>query len=115
MLELSGSAELGIQVATQMASSFQKAYPDVPEKFWDDFLAEIDADELIDLVIPIYEKYYTEEDVDGLIEFYKSSLGRKMVRMNPKISSDSMEAGRAWGEKIGRRVAEKMRKEGYFD
>ena len=49
----------------------------VPADFWDEFKAEITSDELIAEVAEVYKKYYTEEEMLQLIEFYSSPIGKK--------------------------------------
>ena len=39
LLEVSGAGEMGLQVVQQMARSFSAANPDVPQEFWDRFVA----------------------------------------------------------------------------
>lgn len=113
MLELTGSAKLGKQVAQNMIASFKQSYTSVDQAFWDDFEREIKAEDLINLMLPIYDKYYTEEDIDQLIAFYNSPIGKKMTENLPMITQESMVAGQAWGKKIGEKAAERLRARGY--
>lgn len=114
LLEMSGSAKLGVQVANSMISSFQKSFTNVDKKFWEEFAKEIKAEELINLIIPIYDKHYTEEDIDQLISFYNSPIGKKMVETLPVISQESMTAGQAWGREIGEKVMKQLKEKGYL-
>ena len=52
------------QVAGTMLNSFKKVYSQVDESVWDKFLKEMNTDELIGMIVPIYDKYYTEEDFE---------------------------------------------------
>ena len=60
--ELTGSKRTMTQVAGTMLNSFKKVYSQVDESVWDKFLKEMNTDELIGMIVPIYDKYYTEED-----------------------------------------------------
>ncbi len=82
-LELTGAADLGIQVARQMMSSYHQIYPDVPAVFWDEFIQSIRAEDLTNLVIPIYEKHFTQGEIRELIAFYQSPIGTKMISVLP--------------------------------
>lgn len=113
LLELTGSGKVGAQVAKQMIVTFQKTYPKVDQKIWDELANEIKAEDLIALMIPIYDKYYTEEDVDQLIAFYNTPIGKKSTEVLPAISQESMAAGQAWGRKIGEKIAQKLKEKGY--
>ncbi|HET8886227.1 MAG TPA: DUF2059 domain-containing protein [Salinimicrobium sp.] len=45
----------------------------------------------------IYLEHYTEEDIDGILAFYNSSVGKKMLEVNPTIMQQSMQLGQIWG------------------
>ena len=45
-----------------------------------------------------------------LIAFYQSPLGRKISISLPEIQQESVEAGRAWGERLGDRMHEELQK-----
>jgi hypothetical protein len=50
-------------------------------------LARVDV--LIDVMVPIYRKHYSEEEVHELIGFYSTELGRKYVNLFPVISREA--------------------------
>ena len=64
LLELTGSKRTMTQVAGAMLNSFKKVYSQVDESVWDKFLKGINTDELIGMIVPTYDKYYTEEDFE---------------------------------------------------
>lgn len=113
LLELTGSAKLGIQVMSQMVTSYKKAMPNVPDEFWTEFMSEVDEESLINLIIPIYKKHYTPSDVKAIIAFYETPIGKKTISVLPKITADSMAAGRNWGLNIGKKVQDKLIEKGY--
>jgi hypothetical protein len=72
------------------------------ELFFEKFHSKIDVQELIGLAIPVYDKYLSDSDIKGLIAFYSTPLGQKVVNVLPNIMSESGEKGRQWGERVGR-------------
>ncbi|CAN5534983.1 DUF2059 domain-containing protein [soil metagenome] len=114
LLELTGSGNLGVQVAGNMITSFKQTYPDVPDEFWDNFKKELNADAIIDLVTPIYEKYYTETEIQQLIDFYQTALGKKVIANMPAVMQESMEAGRLYGRELGEKVYKNLKNKGYI-
>lgn len=113
LLDLSGAGDMGVQVMEQMITAFKQAQSGVPDKFWTDFMTEVDSDELTELVVPIYDKHLTHDDVRQLITFYETPVGKKLIAVQPKIMQESMLAGQRWGQEIAERVARKLREEGY--
>lgn len=39
----------------------------------------------------IYDKYFTENDIDGLIKFYKTGAGQKYLKVAPDIQKELMQ------------------------
>jgi hypothetical protein len=113
LLELSGSGQIGMQVARQMVESFRTSMPSVPAAFWDDFLKEARGEDLIDLVVPVYDRHLSHDDIKQLIVFYESPTGRKFVSVLPDITRDSMAAGQKWGEQLGQSVMKRLQEKGY--
>lgn len=70
--------------------------------FFDKFHSKRDTNQLVELIVPIYDKYYTDEEVKGLIALYQTPLGKKMLAALPKIMSESQAAGAQWGQQLGR-------------
>lgn len=109
LLEITGSGKIGIQVMNQMINNFKKSYSKVSEQFWEDLKKEIKAEDLEKIIIPIYDKYYTETDIDQLIAFYNSPIGKKMIATMPQVMQESMAAGQIWGKQISEKVIAKLK------
>jgi hypothetical protein len=58
-------------------------------------------DSLLEMLMPVYDKYYTNEDLEGLIAFYGSPLGQKLLKSMPDVLRESQTVGYQWGAKIG--------------
>jgi uncharacterized protein len=108
LLKITGSGELGTQVMHQMVGSMKKAMPQVPEKFWGDFMKEVRTEELVDLIVPIYDRNLSQDDVKELIKFYETPTGKKFVSVLPKITQESMVVGEKWGRELAERVVKKL-------
>ncbi len=83
-----------------------------PPKAQDDFATEmltaITPETFISLVTPVYDKYLSEEDLDGLIAFYQTPLGQKVLKSLPQVSTECRQAGEKWGIELGKRIGEKI-------
>ncbi len=113
LLDLSGAGALGVQVMAQLAQAYGQMMPNVPQKFWDEFLAEADADSLVRLVIPIYAKHFSHDEIKELIVFYQTPVGKKMVSVQPQIVQESQLVGEKWGAEIGVRIMARLSEKGY--
>jgi len=113
LLELTGSAKLGIQMMENVIATYKKSLSTVPDQFWKDFLAEAKSDSLIDLIVPVYGRHFSDEEVVQLIEFYKTPLGRKVIEKLPFITQECYVIGEEWGKKLSEQVIKKLIEKGY--
>ena len=58
----------------------------------DSFLRDFPWDEVLQAVIPVYQKHFTKGDVDNLVAFYSGPTGQKLIRDFPAITAESMQA-----------------------
>ena len=111
MMQSVGAGEMGIQMMNQMLPVLKKMIPDAPEAFWNDILSEINADEIEDMVIPVYQKYLTENDIQAINQFYQTPAGKKLIQVQPNIMQESMIIGQEWGQNIAKKVLNKYQSE----
>jgi len=90
-------------MSKQMIDQYRQIIPDIPNSFWD----EIDPEEFIDLMIPIYTRHLTTEDMRASISFYESAAGQKILDKTPAFMEESMKVGEQWGRELARRWEEK--------
>ena len=89
-----------------------KANPNIPVEFWDEFKKQISKDVFANMILPIYDKHYTHQEITELIAFYQTPIGQKTITVLPQIAQESMTAGQELGKKVGLNVAEKLKAEG---
>jgi|SRR5215472_10498125 len=121
LLALTGSASVATQVMNEMEKNIRPLmtsslppgdYRDkLVELFFQKFHEKSDPTKLVDLMVPIYDKYYTADEIQGLLNFYQTPLGKKMVTVLPKIVAESQAAGGQWGEELGRECMIEVLKE----
>lgn len=111
MLNLQGSQKQ-FEIAIDQMIDIQLTYNgEATDEFWEKFRSEIKGEglnKLYDMLVPIYQKHLTEQEVDAIIAFYETPEGRALVGKTPFIMQESMQAGAIWGEEIGKRIVEEM-------
>ncbi|MFL6436340.1 MAG: DUF2059 domain-containing protein [Terriglobales bacterium] len=113
LIELTGAANVSADALRQIIAPLRSGFPQVPDAFWDSFVKEVRSDELIDLVVPIYDKYYTLEEIRDLTRFYQSPVGQKTIKVLPKLSAEAIDAGQEWGRLVADRAMRKLKDKGY--
>lgn len=102
------------QMVDLMIPSMQSMAPEAPAKFWTKFKAGIKSNDFIEMIIPIYDKYFSHDDIKSLIKFYESPIGKKLVKVTPMLTQDSYYAGEKWGEELASSIIKELKKQGYF-
>ena len=108
LMNLTGAGNLGMQAMDQMILSMKGAMASVPEKFWTEFRKEVNADELVNLIIPVYDKHLSHAEIKELIKFYETPVGKKMISVMPAITAESMQVGQQWGMNVAARAQQKL-------
>jgi hypothetical protein len=57
----------------------------------DDMFDKMPMDEMMEAMVPAYQKYFTKGDIDNLVAFYSTPTGEKMLRELPAIMAESMQ------------------------
>jgi hypothetical protein len=55
------------------------------------FRQSVKVDEIVDLLLPIYDKHFSADDLRAYIRFYSSAEGRKLVQTLPLLMKDSVD------------------------
>jgi len=61
-------------------------------KMMDDMMKDMPFDEMIEAMVPTYQKHFTKGDMGGLVAFYTSPTGQKLLREMPAITAEAMTA-----------------------
>ena len=106
-MEVMHSHELMQQMADSMSKQmremfhqqFLKDKDKLPPDFEDrmnklmvDMFRDMPWDEMMQAMIPAYQKHLTRGDVDRLIAFYSSPTGQKLLREMPAMMADAMQS-----------------------
>lgn len=113
LLALTGSGDLGRQTMQQLLVSMRQAMPQVPEEFWQEFMAKANPERIADLIVPIYMKHFTDTEIDAMLAFYKSDAGQSVVRKLPVVTQESILAGQEWGQAMAGEIVQELKVKGY--
>lgn len=58
----------------------------------DDMLKNLPVDDMLQAMVPIYQKHFTHGDIETLTAFYSTSTGQKMLHELPAITGELMQA-----------------------
>jgi len=62
------------------------------DKSMDDTLKNFPWDEILDSMVPVYQKHFTKGDIVHLMAFYSGPTGQKVLREMPAIAAEAMQS-----------------------
>jgi hypothetical protein len=77
-------------------------------KMADDMLKNFPIDEIIDAMIPVYEKHFTKGNIDDLLAFYATPTGQKIVKELPAITTEAMQAAMPVTQKMMANMTQRL-------
>jgi hypothetical protein len=105
--------------------TIKKKQPDVTDDqlkrmdaFMDNFAKTLDLSGMFDDMVPVYQRHLTKQDVSAMLAFYDGPTGQKILREQPAMMAEAMQAMRPRMEKMMSDItdqAEKMAKEDQKD
>lgn len=60
-------------------------------RMMDGMMKSFPWDEMLDAMVPVYQKHLTKGDVDALVAFYSTPTGQKLIKEIPEITGEAMQ------------------------
>jgi uncharacterized protein len=83
------------QVTAEMLKKQSNITPEMEDrlnKVTDDLIKNMPIDEMLEAMIPVYQKHFTKGNVDDLVAFYSTPTGQKLIKELPSITAEAMQA-----------------------
>jgi len=108
LIDLTGTAK-GFQTGFERSIEQQKAQnPSIPAEFWTRFRAKVKVDELLERFVPVYDRHFTLDEVNQLIAFYQSPVGKKLATDMPQIMIEVTQIEEKYGKEKALEAASEM-------
>lgn len=124
MLQVSKTMEVAIAAAKQQSidmaeQMIQEKAPDATaeqkkqmQEMIDSVMAEAlgpaAIKEMLEATIPVYQRHLTKSDLQAMMAFYSSAVGQKVLREQPAMVQESMQAAEGIQQRIARNVFMKI-------
>lgn len=89
----------------------RKRAPFIPEDVWQDFEKSFSDVDFVQLFLPVYQKYLSQEDAAKALEFYRTPAGQHTLAVMPALMRDVARTSQDKGEEISREVFERHHEE----
>jgi uncharacterized protein len=81
------------------------------DKTMDDMIKEFPMDDVIQAMVPAYQRHLTKGDVDALTAFYSTPTGQKVLKEMPAMTADAMQSASGVIQKMMAKMQERLRSE----
>ncbi len=108
LLQLTQAGAMGEQAVQYLFATYKQSMPQVKDELWQELKKEISADELLQRLVPVYEKHFSASDIKELIRFYESPVGKKLTVTLPSVNQEALGIGQTWGSEIAVRVKRRL-------
>ena len=86
-----------------MSMMISGSFPKIPDEFWKEFnqlIGKKEMDDLVQKIIPVYDKHMSHETVKKLIEMFETPFWEEWKEKMPKISREAGLIGSEWGRAL---------------
>jgi len=66
--------------------------------------AKLDSQHMLDIATQAYDKYFSTEDIQGMIQFYSTPLGKKTASVLPQLTIEVQTQSVQWGQEMGKQA-----------
>jgi hypothetical protein len=72
--------------------------------FFEKVHTKMGAEHILDMAVPIYAQYFSDDEIKQLIELYKTPIAQKLVTLMPEMEARLVPAAQSWGREMGRQA-----------
>jgi hypothetical protein len=93
-------------VSPEHAERFRR----VMEEMFEKIILRVEAEQprLLDMMIPVYVKHLSHEDIKALLQFYESPAGQRFLTAMPLIAQDSFAVLMPWMQQLNNEMMDEM-------
>jgi hypothetical protein len=102
----------------QMTHAQLEKQPNLPpdfearmDKIMDDMMKDFPIDDLLQAMIPAFQKHLTKGEVDALTAFYSAPTGQKILKEMPSMTTDAMQAASGIMQKMMAKMQDRLQNE----
>jgi hypothetical protein len=88
----SSLSQAGLNLPEEAQRELEKISPKITSEFTQVIREELSWEKIEPIYLEIYQKSYTQEEVDGMLSFFKSPAGVAVIKKMPLVMQETMVA-----------------------
>ncbi|WP_232821047.1 DUF2059 domain-containing protein [Dyella sp. C11] len=115
LMEVVGVGKMLLQMNTQAVTTLQQSMPCVKPEFWQNYMDDNQTQLFIGRLVPVWQHHFTSDEMDGLLKFYRSPLGQKVINEMPTTMAEANQAGQQWSHDRSEQMVNELKQMGTLD
>lgn len=83
----------------------EQAKKQLPREQYERLAQVLHPQDIVERIVPVYDRHFTERDIDGMITFWRSPVGQKLLKEGPAVTQESVAAGQQFAQEIFKKLA----------
>jgi len=108
LLDVTGTRSNLQLMADAMRENIKAQMPEMTEDIMEEFEKAMDYDSMVAIIIPIYARHWSTDEIKGMVAFYRSPLGQRMMKEMPGILKESMAVNMQRTKELSIRIQKKV-------
>ena len=115
LMDVVGVGKMLAQMNSQAVTALQQSMPCVSPDFWQNYMDPTQTQLFIGRLVPVYQHHFTADELDGLLKFYRSPLGQKVINEMPTTMAEANQAGQQWSHERSAQMISELKQMGNLD
>jgi len=115
LMEVVGLGKMLLQMNTQAVTTLQQSMPCVQPDFWQNYMDDNQTQLFIGRLVPVWQHHFTSDEMNGLLKFYRSPLGQKVITEMPTTMAEANQAGQQWSHERSDQMVNELKQMGKLD
>jgi hypothetical protein len=115
LMDVVGVGKMLAQMNSQAVTTLQQSMPCVSPDFWQNYMDPSQTQLFIGRLVPVYQHHFTADELDGLLKFYRSPLGQKVINEMPTTMAEANQAGQQWSHERSAQMISELKQMGSLD
>ena len=115
LMDVVGVGKMLSQMNYQAVTTMQQSLPCVPAEYWQNYMDANATQQFIGRLVPVYQKHFNADEMEGLLKFYRSPLGQKVINEMPTTMAEANQAGRQWSQERSDQLIAELKQKGSLD
>ncbi|SFE69452.1 hypothetical protein SAMN02799615_01547 [Dyella marensis] len=115
LMEVVGVGKMLSQMNNQAVTVMQQSLPCIPASYWQGYMDANGTQQFIGRLVPIYQRHFSADEIDGMLKFYRSPLGQKVITEMPTTMGEANQAGLQWSKERSDQMIAELKQKGSLD